>query len=110
MGIVIAWPLANANKPVAAAPDKRDRVPVERDRKSALMNQFVMLRAQQYQVVETCLATSRPMLNVMRIDKALVVAARKRTALVPGYEGAFYRRWHRVSITAEPFDAFDGEV
>ena len=70
------------------------------------------------------------MLNVMRIDKALVVATRKRTALVPGYKGAFYRRWHRaglatdiqrlsvlvftddnrVSITAQPFDAFDGEV
>ena len=67
------------------------------------------------------------MLNVMRIDKALVVAARKRTALVPGNKGAFYRRWHRaglatdiqrlpvlvfadnhrVSITAESFDAFD---
>jgi len=39
------------------------------DGKTTLVHPFVMLRTQQHQVIETRFATSRPVLNVMRIDK-----------------------------------------
>ncbi len=47
MGIAIAWPLANANKPVAAAPDKRAFeepavLEVTLERKSTLVHELVM--------------------------------------------------------------------
>ena len=94
------------------------------------MNKLVMLRAQQHQVIETGLATSRPMLYVMRIDKTRVVTTGKRSALVPSNQGTFDGRWngsglatdiqrfavliftdnHRMTITTQSFDTFDGEV
>jgi len=70
------------------------------------------------------------MLYVMRVDKTRVVATGKRAAFVPGYKGAFDDRWHssslatdiqrfavliftdnhRMTITTQSFDTFDGEV
>ena len=70
------------------------------------------------------------MLYVMRVDKTGVVTTGKRTAFVPGYQGAFHGRWHssglatdiqrfsvlvftdnhRMTITTQSFDTLDGEV
>ena len=70
------------------------------------------------------------MLDVMCVDKTRVVTTGKRTAFVPGYKGTFDGRWHssglatdiqrfsvliftdnhRMTITTQSFDTFDGEV
>ena len=100
------------------------------ERKSTLVHELVMPGAQQHQVVETGVATSRPMLYVMRVDKARVVTTGKRTAFVPCDQGALDGRWHgsglatdiqwlptlifadnhRMTIATQSFDTFDGEV
>ena len=100
------------------------------NRKTTLVHELVMLRTQQHQVVEACLATDRPVLNVMRVDKALVVTAGERTTFVPGREGTFDSRRHgagfatdiqrlsvlvfakddRMTVAAQSFDALDGEA
>jgi hypothetical protein len=41
------------------------------------------------------------MLNVMRVDKTRVVTTGKRTAFVPGNQGAFDGRWHGSGLATD---------
>lgn len=50
--------------------------------KTTLMHQRVVLRAQQHQVIERGLAVSRPMLDMMAVQEAAIVAAWKPAAVV----------------------------
>ena len=54
------------------------------NRKTALVYQPMMARAQQQQVIETGLTTGCPVLDVVRIDETLVGTAGESTALVAG--------------------------
>ena len=116
--------------PPVRAPEEPVILVVTLDRKTTLVHEFVMLRTQQHQVVEARIAAGGPVLNVVCIDKAFVVAAGERTAFVPGHEGALDCRWHdaglttdiqrlstlaftdddRVTIAAQSFDALDREA
>ena len=74
--------------PPVRAPEEPVILVVALDGKTTLVREFVMRRTRQHRVVEAGFATGGPVLNVMRIDKAFVVASWERTALVPGHEGA----------------------
>jgi len=89
-----------------------------------------MLRTQQHEVIETRFAASRPVLDMMCIDKARVMAAGEYTAFVPGHEGSFnshrdgaglatnvqrlavliLAKNHCMTVTTQSFDALDGET
>ena len=51
------------------------------DPETTFVHQRVVIRTQQHQVIETRLATVRPVLDVMAMQVAAVLAARKRTAV-----------------------------
>jgi hypothetical protein len=58
------------------------RISIVPDRKLPFMQQTMMLRAQQDQILEAGLTAFGPVANVMRIHEALPLAARKRAATI----------------------------
>jgi hypothetical protein len=71
------------------------------DAKTTFMHESVMLRAQQHQVIQTCFAAGRPVLNVMGINETLVSAAREYASFVSGPKGAFNGGGDRTSFATD---------
>jgi len=71
------------------------------DRETAFVHERVMIRAEQREIVETRLATVRPMLDVMPVDVTVIPAARKRAAAIPGPERTSQRRRYRAVLAAD---------
>ena len=96
--------------------------------KAAFMDERVMSGAQQNQVIDRGLATVRPVLDMMAIEEALVIAAGKRAAMIvtgsyhPGYRFGddtrlaadaqrlcvvIFGNDDRLTVTAQAPDRFD---
>ena len=66
------------------------------DAEAALVHQPVMLAAQQDEIADRGFAAIRPVANMMRIDEAVMVAARKAAAAVARDQGPAHRWRHRA--------------
>jgi len=118
------------NRP-SVRPLEEPAVPVVAfDHESTFVHQLVMLRTQEHQVIEAGFTSGRPVLDMMRIDKACVVTTGECTDLVSGTQCPFDRSGNRarlatdiqglavliftnnhcMPVTAKSFNAFDGEV
>ena len=69
------------------------------DREPALVQQRVVMRAEQREVVEARVAAFGPMVDVMRVDVARAVAARERAAAIARPERALERRRDRALLS-----------
>lgn len=86
--------------PVVALELERTIVPLA-NRETAFVQQTVVVRAQQRQVIELGPATVRPVLEMMRIDIVLAVATRKGAAAIAREQRFLQRRRDHAAFASQ---------
>ena len=86
-------------RPSGAGIDAAARVAM--DREPAFVQQRVVMRAEQREVLEARVAAIGPVADVVRVDVARATAARERAAAIARPERALERRRHRALLAAD---------
>src|SRR5690606_36364292 len=95
--VLDAIPATRNHAPIGP-PEENVPALVAPNRKAALVQQPMMMRAQQREVLEARVAAIGPMADVMRVDVMRAITTRERAAPIARPERAFQRRRHRALL------------